>query len=101
MEIRVVVYDDNAGRRQALQMLLKDATDMVCVGAFENCSNVVDEIIETQPDVVLMDIDMPKVNGIEGLRLIRRHAPQVLIIMQTVFEDDESVFNAVRAGAHG
>ena len=101
MEIRVVIYDDNAGRRKALQMLLAGTQDMICAGAFENCSNVVEEMIETQPDVVLMDIDMPKVNGIEGLKLIRHNAPNVLIIMQTVFEDEEKVFAAVRAGAHG
>lgn len=101
MEIRVVIYDDNAGRRKALQMLIKTEPDMICAGTFENCSNVVEEITETQPDVVLMDIDMPKVNGIEGLRLIRQHAPQVLVIMQTVFEEEEKVFEAVRAGAHG
>jgi len=101
MEIRVAIYDDNAGRRKALQMLLASTDDMICVGTFENCSDVVNNIEETQPHLVLMDIDMPEVNGIEGLKLIRSHAPEVLIIMQTVFEDEEKIFAAVRNGAHG
>lgn len=101
MEIRVLIYDDNAGRRKALEMLLKSAKDMLCVGTFENCSNVVEEVREAQPDVVLMDIDMPKVNGIDGLKLINRNFPDVLVIMQTVFEEEEKIFAAVRSGAHG
>jgi len=74
---------------------------MAFVGAFENCGHVVEDVETLLPDVVLMDIDMPRVNGIEGLKRIRQHAPTVLIIMQTVFEDDEKIFKAIRAGAHG
>ena len=101
MKTKVVIFDDNAGRRIALQMLIENTNDMVCAGAFENCANVVENITATKPHVVLMDIDMPQVDGIKGLQLIRQHAPHVLIIMQTVFEDEEKIFNAVRNGAHG
>ena len=101
MKTRVVIFDDNAGRRQALQMLIDNTNDMVCAGAFENCVNVIENITTTKPDVVLMDIDMPEVDGIKGLQLIRQHTPNVLIIMQTVFEDEEKIFSAVRNGAHG
>jgi DNA-binding NarL/FixJ family response regulator len=101
MSIRVLVYDDNKGRQEALQLLIDAHHDMELVGAFENCNHVVDDVEILQPDVVLMDIDMPGVNGIEGLKLIRSYAPRVLIIMQTVFEDDEKIFAAIRAGAHG
>jgi DNA-binding NarL/FixJ family response regulator len=101
MKTRVLVYDDNKGRQEALQMLLNDTEDMQCIGVFENCSHVIDDVNTTMPDIVLMDIDMPKVNGIEGLKLIRHHAPHILILMQTVFEDDEKIFSAIRAGAHG
>jgi DNA-binding NarL/FixJ family response regulator len=99
--IKVMIYEDNKGRQEALELLLAHTADMECVGIFENCEYVVKNVSETKPDVVLMDIDMPKVNGIEGLKLIRRHAPGVLIIMQTVFENDEKIFAAIRAGAHG
>ncbi len=99
--IRVLVYEDNKGRQEALQLLLEHTADMECVGAAENCEHVAEDIAATRPDVVLMDIDMPKVNGIEGLKRIRQYAPGVLIIMQTVFENNEKIFQAIRAGAHG
>ena len=74
---------------------------MEFVGARENCNHVEDDVIDLQPDVVLMDIDMPGTNGIEGLKRLKKQAPEVFIIMQTVFEDDEKIFTAIHAGANG
>ncbi len=74
---------------------------MTCVGMFFDCSSVVADIRKSEPDVVLMDIDMPNVNGIEGVKLIRLHFPKVQILMQTVFEDDEKIFASICAGASG
>lgn len=82
-------------------MLIDHTVNMTCVGTFNNCSNVVEEVEQTQPDVVLMDIDMPTVNGIEGLKRIRKHAPNVYVVMQTVFEQNDKIFEAIRCGAHG
>ncbi|MEP7323898.1 MAG: response regulator transcription factor [Saprospiraceae bacterium] len=101
MVTRVFVYDDNIGRQEALKMLLETTNDMVFAGARVNCSSVELDLKEAKPDVVLMDIDMPKVNGIKGLKIIRQCAPKVYIIMQTVFEDEEKIFEAIHAGAHG
>ncbi|MFT3909367.1 MAG: response regulator transcription factor [Ferruginibacter sp.] len=101
MAKRIMVYDDNKGRQEALQLLIGSKSDMMFVGARENCNTVEADMIELEPDVVLMDIDMPGVNGIEGLKQIRKLAPGVLIIMQTVFEDEEKIFSAIRSGAHG
>jgi len=98
---KILVYDDNRGRREALQLLIESSGDLEFVGARENCNNVEADILQLKPDVVLMDIDMPGTNGIEGLKRIRTLAPQVFIIMQTVFEDDEKIFTAIHAGAHG
>lgn len=70
-------------------------------GIYENCESLVENVGLLIPDVVLMDIDMPVVNGIEGVKLIRKNFPDVVIIMQTVFEDENSIFEAIQAGAHG
>ncbi len=99
--IKVVVYDDNKGRLEGLELLINQNDDMKCIGTFENCSDVIEQINVLQPDVVLMDIDMPYVNGIEGLKLIRQNAPEILIIMQTVFEEEDKIFEAIQAGANG
>lgn len=101
MATKILVYDDNRGRREALQLLIESSGDLEFVGARENCNNVEADILQLKPDVVLMDIDMPGTNGIEGLKRIRTQAPEVFIIMQTVFEDDEKIFTAIHAGAHG
>ena len=101
MATKILVFDDNRGRREALQLLIESSDGLEFVGASENCNNVEADILQLKPDVVLMDIDMPGTNGIEGLKRIRKLAPEVFIIMQTVFEDDERIFTAIHAGAHG
>jgi len=99
--IKVLVYDDNRGRLEGLRLLINQSNDMTCIGTYENCSNVVEQVRTLNPDVVLMDIDMPLVNGIAGLKLIRKHFPDTMVIMQTVFEEEEKIFDAIRSGAHG
>ena len=99
--IQVAVFDDNANRRNGLQLLINSTDGMQCVGIFSDCREVVMHISKCKPDVVLMDIDMPNVNGIEGLKLIRKHFPSIHILMQTVFDDDEKIFAAIYAGADG
>ena len=101
MPIRVTIFDDNRARQEALRLLVDKSGDMICAGTFDNCVHVLRDVKATSPDVVLMDIEMPGVDGIEGLRLIRQHAPDVLILMQTVFEDNERIFDAIHAGANG
>jgi len=101
MKTKVLVYDDNKGRQEALKVLIGFSDDMVFVGGRENCNTVERDVLMLEPDVVLMDIDMPGVDGIEGLKRIRKCAPQVFIIMQTVFEDEEKIFAAIHEGAHG
>src|SRR5262245_22094038 len=99
--IRVAIFDDNDALRDSLSMLLEDEEDMDVAGLFPDCSNVINDVEQSQPDVVIMDIDMPGINGIEAVKLIRSHFPAMQILMQTVFEDDEKVFAAIRAGAGG
>jgi DNA-binding NarL/FixJ family response regulator len=101
MAIRILVYDDNAGRQEALKLLVTSNGEMEFAGARENCNTVEEDIDALQPDIVLMDIDMPVVNGIEGLKRIKKKSPGIFIIMQTVFENEEKIFEAIHAGADG
>jgi DNA-binding NarL/FixJ family response regulator len=101
MAIKVVIFDDNAERRESLKYLMGMFPDFSFAGAFEDCTDVISKVEASRPDVVLMDIQMPNVNGIEGVRMIRTVHPEIIIIMQTVFEDDDSVFESIKAGASG
>lgn len=99
--IRIAVYDDNKERRESLQAFLKHTPGYEFAGSFENCSNIRNDIAALNPDLILMDIEMPEVNGIEGVKIVKQFFPQIKIIMQTAFDDDEKVFDAIKAGAEG
>ncbi len=99
--IKIAIFDDHQHRREALNLLIGLEKEMLCVGDYENCEDVIEHLSTNSPDVVLMDIDMPKVNGIDGVKIIKRNFPSICIIMQTVFEDDEKIFTSILAGADG
>jgi DNA-binding NarL/FixJ family response regulator len=96
-----VIYDDNQQRRDSLKALLSLTEGMVCVADFPDCSHVLEDMQNFFPDVVLMDIEMPNVDGINGVSVIKKKFPDIRIIMQTVFEDDEKIFASLKAGAEG
>jgi DNA-binding NarL/FixJ family response regulator len=101
MIIRIFIYDDSSERRDSLRALLQLNDDIVCVGEAPNCKNVLKEMSETYPDVVLMDINMPEVDGIEGLIKIKEHHPTIKVLMQTAFDDSDKVFESIKNGANG
>lgn len=101
MNIRVLIFEDNDAYRDSLMTLIVLKEGFECVGAFPNCEKAVEIVELLKPDVVLMDVDMPKVNGIEGLTNLRKAWPDLKILMQTVFEEDEKVFACICAGADG
>ncbi len=99
--IRIGIFDDNDSLRDSIAMLLHDTVDFTLVGDYSHCLDVTENIKDTKPDVVIMDIDMPGMNGIEGVKLIRQNFPAIQVLMLTVFDDDEKVFAAIKAGAGG
>lgn len=99
--IKVAVFDDNDTIRDSITLLLGETQDLEIVGSYSHCLDVVENLIDTKPDVVIMDIDMPGMNGIEGVKLIRKNCPTVQILMFTVFDDEEKVFAAIKSGAAG
>ncbi len=100
-EIRVAIFEDNSNLREGLFNLLEASDNFTCVGAFAHCIHVVKNIEETRPDVILMDIEMPEVNGIEAVKKIREKFTDVKILMETIFEDDDKIFQSICNGAQG
>ena len=82
-------------------MLINGSDGFEVLSSFKNCNNVVEEVQAFKPDVILMDIDMPGVNGLEGLKKIREVDTDVKILMLTVFDDNKNVFQAISNGANG
>ena len=99
--IRILLYDDAKEMRETLVLLFCSTDGFEVAGAFDNCETAVDDIKTLKPDVVLLDIDMPGMTGIQGLAQIRSQHPDVKILMLTVFDDNKNVFEAIRQGANG
>lgn len=100
-KIRILIADDQTITRSGLQLLLSASPNLEIVGEARNGEEAIEAAAALQPDVVLMDLRMPGVNGIEATRRIHRASPHISILILTVFEDDVSVFPAIRAGARG
>lgn len=101
MNIRVAIFEDNKNLRQGLYQLINGSENFTCVGAFEDCSNLLKNIEDTKPDVVLMDIQLPGIDGIEAVKMLREKYPDKKVLMQTIFEDSDKIFQSVMAGASG
>ena len=101
MAVQILVYDDSDVIRESLRTLLFEEPGFEVIAMLANAETVETDISQLKPDVVLMDIDMPEVNGVEAVKRIRKLNPQLPIIMLTVFDDNENIFKAIYAGASG
>ena len=99
--IRVLIADDHPLFRDGLTALLTDGPDTELTGAATSGTEAVEMARETQPDVVIMDLHMPGLNGIEATRRIVADSPHIKVLVLTMFDDDDSIFSALRAGARG
>lgn len=99
--VKIAIVDDDNGVRTNLVRAVERFENCVCVGQFPSAEAAIAKMNECQPDVVLMDINMPGMNGIECVRQLKERTPDTEFIMLTVYEDTESVFNALEAGASG
>ncbi len=99
--MKILICDDQALIRDGLEMLLKLEKDIEVVGQAQDGAEAVEQAAQHQPDLVLMDLKMPGMNGIEATRQIRSRWPAVKVLVLTTYDDDEWVFDAIRAGAAG
>src|SRR5688572_3150567 len=101
MPIKIAIFEDNDRLRESLVALFRGMEEYEVTGDYNNCNEAATIARVYQPDVVLMDIDLPGNSGISGVGMIKEARPQTAIIMYTVFEDDEKLFQCLCAGANG
>ncbi|MEN1938337.1 response regulator transcription factor [Paenibacillus sp. 102] len=99
--IRIMIVDDQSLIRDGLAMLLNLRSELEVVGTANDGDEVVQRAEQLQPEIILMDIRMPRINGVEGTRLIRERFPNMKVLMLTTFNDSELIFEALEQGASG
>ncbi len=99
--IFVSIIEDDDDIRQGLRLLLDGAADITCVSAYKDCESAIKDIYKKQPDVLLLDIELPGMSGIEGVPKIKQLVPDVDIVMLTVHQEDKLIFDSLCAGACG
>jgi two-component system, NarL family, response regulator LiaR len=101
MKIKVAVYEDNYALRESLSFLIKGTSELELTGAWENCVPIIENCTHNKPDIILMDIDMPEIDGIQGTKMVKTAFPDIEILIFTVFNDRDKLLAALCAGASG
>jgi DNA-binding NarL/FixJ family response regulator len=101
MSIRIVIFDDNKDIRNSITLLLGTESLFEVAGSFRDAERCVEKIATIRPDVILMDLEMPGIDGVEAIRLLKKEVPEAQILVQTVFEDDSRIYDSIIAGASG
>lgn len=99
--IKIVIIEDNRYMREGWMTILDFESDFVVLDAFESCEDAFDTDLMSKADIILMDIELPGMSGIEGVKYLQQEHPDLSVIMATVFDDDKNVFDALCAGAVG
>ena len=100
-KISVVIFEDNKHLRESLQLLISSSEKFECIGAFADTRNIISVIDKLMPDIIITDIEMPVMNGIDATRLIKNKIPEIPILILTVFDDSERIFQSLQAGGNG
>lgn len=101
MATSLVIYEDNVRLRESLELLLSVDTGFAVTGSFSSCMKVAEQMETLMPQLVIMDIDMPGMTGVEGVRRIKTEFPDIKVVMYTVFDDDNRIFDCICNGADG
>jgi DNA-binding NarL/FixJ family response regulator len=98
---RVLIVEDDQEIRNSFSLIVNSSQKFMVINAYNNCESAIDNLQRDKPEIILMDIELPGMNGIQGTKLIKEKSPHSDIIMVTVYEDSELVFEALKAGASG
>ncbi len=100
-KIKVIIFEDNKHLRESLQLLISSSVKFECIGAFADTRNIIAVVDKLMPDIILTDIEMPIMNGIDATRLLKQKFPEIPILILTVFDDSERIFQSLCAGGNG
>lgn len=101
MPHQLLIFEDNTRLRQSLEILLNDETIFHVAASYPDCDNAAEQVQKHKADLVVMDIDMPGIGGVEGVKRIKNVNPAIKVVMHTTFDDDSRIFDSICAGADG
>jgi len=101
LDIRVAIFDDNKALRDSLYHLISAKKGFAVAGVYPDCSNILEYLKQATADVILMDIDMPGLNGIDATAIVKAHFPSINVLILTAYDDNDKVFAALQSGATG